>query len=114
MSSQCGATTGRTTRGPEGSFEARLGQLVYFPQTRKLIGIAMWAQFAGNAHWAESSPLFAYGSRPTPLKCKNCVPGACTKAVNCIPSSYRLYRMGVSQAQKAKDSGDERPQLRAS
>ena len=26
----------------------------------------------------------------------------------------RLYRLGVSQAQKAKESGDERPRLRAS
>ena len=29
------------------------------------------AQFAENAHWAESSPLFAHRARPTPLKCKN-------------------------------------------
>ena len=29
------------------------------------------AQFAGNAHWAEPSPLFAHRARPTPLKCKN-------------------------------------------
>ena len=29
------------------------------------------AQFAGNAHSAEPSPLFAHEARPTPLKCKN-------------------------------------------
>ena len=29
------------------------------------------AQLAGNAHWAEPSPLFAHRARPTPLKCKN-------------------------------------------
>ena len=28
-------------------------------------------QFAGNAHWAEPSPLFALRVRATPLKCKN-------------------------------------------
>ena len=27
--------------------------------------------FAGNAHWAEPSPLFAHRAHPTPLKCKN-------------------------------------------
>ena len=31
-----------------------------------------------------------------------------------LPDSSRLYRLGVSQAQKAKVSGDERPRLRAS
>ena len=30
------------------------------------------------------------------------------------PGSSRLYRLGVSQAQKVKVSGDERPRLRAS
>ena len=30
------------------------------------------------------------------------------------PGSSRLYHLGVSQAQKAKVSGDERPRLRAS
>ena len=29
------------------------------------------AQFAGNAHWAEPSPLFAYRARPTLPKRKN-------------------------------------------
>ena len=29
------------------------------------------AQFAGNAYWAEPSPLFAHRARHTPLKCKN-------------------------------------------
>ena len=29
------------------------------------------AQFAGNAHLAEPSPLFAHKARRTPLKCKN-------------------------------------------
>ena len=30
------------------------------------------------------------------------VPRACTRGGNCIPASSRLYRLGVSQAQKAK------------
>ena len=30
------------------------------------------------------------------------------------PGNSRLYRLGVSQAQKAKESGDERPRLRVS
>ena len=29
------------------------------------------AQFAGNAHWAEPSPLYAHRAHPTPLKFKN-------------------------------------------
>ena len=32
----------------------------------------------------------------------------------CSPGRSRLYRLGVSQAQKAKESGDERPRLSAS
>ena len=35
-------------------------------------------------------------------------------AGNCSPGSSRLYRLGDSQAQKAKMFGDERPRLRAS
>ena len=54
------------------------------------------AQFAGSAHWAEPSPLFAHRARPTQLK-----------------RITSLYRLGVSQAQKAKVSEDERPRLRA-
>ena len=26
---------------------------------------------AGNAHWAEASPLFAHRARPSPLSCQN-------------------------------------------
>ena len=29
------------------------------------------AQFAGSAHWAEPSSLFAYRARPNPFNCKN-------------------------------------------
>ena len=29
------------------------------------------AHFAGSAHWAEPSPVFAHRARATPLKCKN-------------------------------------------
>ena len=37
---------------------------------RKLISCCV-ANFAGNAHWAEPSPLFAHRARSTPLKCRN-------------------------------------------
>ena len=40
-------------------------------------------------------------------------PGACTGGGNCSPGSSRLDRLGASQAQKAKVSGDESPRLRA-
>ena len=36
---------------------------------------------------------------------------ACTGGGNCSPGSSRLYRLNVSQAQKAKVSGDERPRF---
>ena len=39
--------------------------------------------------------------------------GASTRGGHCSPGSSRLYRLGVSQAQKTKVSGDERPRLRA-
>ena len=64
------------------------------------------AQFAGNAHWAEPSSLFAHGARQTPLKCKNEYIVLALDA----PGSSRLYRPGVSQAQNAEESGDERLQ----
>ena len=31
----------------------------------------MVAQFFGNAHWAEPSPLFVHRARPNPLECQN-------------------------------------------
>ena len=37
-----------------------------------------------------------------------------TPFLRSYPGSSRLYRLDVSQAQKAKESGDERPRLRAS
>ena len=33
--------------------------------------VRMDTLFAGSAHWAEPSPLFAHRARPTPLSCKN-------------------------------------------
>ena len=33
---------------------------------------------------------------------------------DCSPDSSQLYRLGVLQTEKAKESGDERPPLRAS
>ena len=67
---------------------------------RKLIGIARWP--------SSLSPLFAHRARPV-LKS---VHGASTGGGNCSPGSSRLYRLGVSQAQKAKVLGDKRPRLR--
>ena len=68
------------------------------------------AQFAGNAHWAEPSPLFVHRARPSPLDCKYkylvLVLGEDTS-----PGSSRLYGLEVSQAQKAKVLADERPRL---
>ena len=69
------------------------------------------AQIAGNAHWAESSSLFAHRAHPNPLNCKNeylmlaLWEETTTQAV---VYSSRLYRLGVAQARKAKVSGDER------
>ena len=57
------------------------------------------AQFAGNAHRAEPSPLFAQRARPSPLNCKN---------------DYLVLVLGKKVLKKAKESGDERPRLRAS
>ena len=72
-----------------------------------------WAQFAGNALLAEPSPLVAHRARPTSFRFKNeymVLPLGEETAVQAVVGSYRL---GVSQAQKAKVSGDERPRLRA-
>ena len=41
-------------------------------------------------------------------------PGAYTREEKCSPGRSRVHRVGVSQPQKAKVSGDERPRLRAS
>ena len=41
------------------------------------------------------------------------VPVVRTREGDCSPGSSRLYRLGVSQAHKSKESGDERPRLRA-
>ena len=51
-------------------FETRLCHLV-FPLGKEISRHCSVAQFAGNVHWAEPSPLFAHRARPTPLKCKN-------------------------------------------
>ena len=42
-----------------------------FPLGKKISRHCQVAQFAGNAHWAEPSPLFAHRARPTSLKSKN-------------------------------------------
>ena len=70
------------------------------------------AQFAGNAHWAEPSPLFDHRARLTPhSSVKRRVPVASTGEGNYSPGSSRLYRLGDLQAEKAKVSGDERPRF---
>ena len=68
-------------------------------------------EFAGNAHWAEPSPLFAHRARPIPLKRKNEYLVLALGGGNCSSGYSRLYRLGVSQAQKAEVSGNERPRL---
>ena len=54
----------------------------------------------GERKWAVTFPVYE-------------VPGASTGGGNCSSGSSRLNRLGVSQAQKAKVSGDGRPRLRA-
>ena len=66
------------------------------------------AQLAGNAHWAEPSPLL-YAPQFTQLWKR--VPGAFTRGGNYSTGNSRLYRPSVSQAQKVKESRDERPRL---
>ena len=68
------------------------------------------AQLAGNAHWAEPSPLLAHRARPTQLKRKN------EFLVRALGKETAVQAVvgSITQAQKAKVSGDERPQLRAS
>ena len=69
------------------------------------------AQFSGIAHWAEHSPLFAHRARPTPLKCINeylvIALGEGTAVQAVVGSIVWAFR-------EAKESGDERPRLRAS
>ena len=73
------------------------------------------AQFAGNTHWAEPSPLFAHRARPTPLKCK----------LKC-KNEYLVLVLKKETAVQAvvgsivwmfgrlkKPRGDKRPRLRA-
>ena len=91
-----------------------LGPTVFFLLNNEINRHCYVAQFYGNAHWAEPSPMFAHRARPRPLNYKKRVPGACTRDGNCSSSSNRLYRQGVSQAQSANESGDERPRLRTS
>ena len=84
---QCGATAERRTRDRDSRVRNSL-------VPSGLIGIARWPS-----------------SRPTPLKCKN--EDLALARVERSPRSSRLYRLGVSQAQIAKVSGDERQRLRA-
>ena len=51
-------------------FETRLCHLG-FPLGKEISRHWYVAQFAGSAHWAEPSPLFAHRARPIPLKRKN-------------------------------------------
>ena len=73
------------------------------------------AQLLSEYMKAEPSPLFVHRARPTPLKCKNeylvftlgdeTAVQAVVGSIVWYPGSNRLYRLGVSQAQKAKESG---------
>ena len=70
----------------------------------------MVAQLAMNPHLPIN--MFAHRARAGPLNRKKRVPGDSTGGGNCSLGSSRLYRLGVSQAQKAKESGHKRPRLR--
>ena len=63
------------------------------------------AQFAGSAHWAQLSPLFAHGVRPSPLNCENehllLALGAKSAAHAVVGSIVWAFRW-------LKDLGDER------
>ena len=76
------------------------------------------AQFAGKPHRAETSPLSApslgWGARLSALNCKNeyLVLTLVKETVQRL-AVVGLIVSAISQGQKAKGSGDERPQLRA-
>ena len=93
------------SRGP--GFETRLCHLV-FPLGNETNRHCKVAQFAGNAHWAEPSPLINGRAHPTPLKCENKYLVLALEEET-SPGSSRLYCLSVSLAQNAKESGDERP-----
>ena len=81
------------TKGP--GFETRLDQLV-FALGKEYNRHCSVAQFAGNIHWAEPSPLFAHRARPSPLNCKNEYPvlprGEETAAQTVVGSIGRAFR----------------------
>ena len=90
----------------------RLCHLVSPLEKRKIIQHCWVAQFTGNAHWIEPLSLFT-DRAPHSTQVWKRVPGAPTGVGNCSPGSSRLYCLGVS-LKKAKESGNERPRLRAS
>ena len=58
--------------------------------------------------------LFAHRARLTPINCKNKYLVLALEEETAVGNSSWLYRLSVSLAQKAEESGDERPRLRAS
>ena len=69
--SQCGAKAQRRTRGWEIPGSKLAWAICFFPLGKKMNRHCYVAQFAGNAHWAEPSPLFGYRARPSLLNCEN-------------------------------------------
>ena len=68
------------------------------------------AQFAGNAHWAETPPMFApslcWSARPSPSNCKK-TSSMCHWVRETAPHS--ALSSGRFAGLKVKESGDERP-----
>ena len=73
-----------------------------------ILGISSWPSSKGMLN---GSPH--HRARLSPLQCENEYV-VLALGGNCSPGSSRLYRLGVLQAQKSKESEDERPRLRAS
>ena len=71
-------------------------------------------QFAGNAEWAESSPLYAHRARPIPLTCENQYMVLTLWEEIAVQAEIGSIVWALTQAQKTKESGDERTRLRAS
>ena len=80
------------------SFPIKLALIATISNSRKVNYAKVFSRITGLRH----------------IQCSNVKTSASIGGGNCRPGISRLYRLGVSQAQKAKESGDERPRLRAS
>ena len=104
--SQCGATADRRTRDRKVSGSKFACAIWFFTQARKLIGIARLPSSLvvlirpSPHHRSHIGRAPIHSSVKTSTRCLHYGGG------NCSPGSSRLYRLGISQAQKAIVSGD--------